>query len=257
MKKATVDWDFGRNEDDEHSTDSFLPFNVPILGFVTIEENMWNTASTTIRRYSWCCLVSIIRTRVRRSTPRPRDHRDHDRVVKAGGPALLFERPAGLVHQHPLLINQFGSEQAPCASRWSRDARRRGREARRHPRHAAAAGAAGEGEGSGEAQVRCRLAAEDGLEGAVPGGVLRGRRRRSRTPSRQRCWPGDPAARSSRSPRCSTKDPHTGGRNAGMYRMQVIDRRSTLTGSCTRTGGPTWPRTTARSRGGRVSGSIP
>ena len=31
-----------------------------------------------------------------------------DRTVKAGGPALLFERPKG--SEHPLLINQFGTE---------------------------------------------------------------------------------------------------------------------------------------------------
>src|SRR6188472_1415261 len=35
-----------------------------------------------------------------------------DRVVKSGGPALLFERPKG--SQHPLLINQFGSERRMC-----------------------------------------------------------------------------------------------------------------------------------------------
>src|SRR5262245_53049394 len=35
-----------------------------------------------------------------------------DRVVKAGGPALLFEHPAG--SQHQLLINQFGSERRMC-----------------------------------------------------------------------------------------------------------------------------------------------
>src|SRR5690242_13736913 len=31
-----------------------------------------------------------------------------DRTVKAGGPALLFERPRG--SEHALLINQFGTE---------------------------------------------------------------------------------------------------------------------------------------------------
>src|ERR1700758_4587206 len=31
-----------------------------------------------------------------------------DRTVKAGGPALLFEKPKGA--EHPLLINQFGTE---------------------------------------------------------------------------------------------------------------------------------------------------
>ena len=35
-----------------------------------------------------------------------------DRTVKAGGPALLFERPKG--SKHPLLINQFGTERRMC-----------------------------------------------------------------------------------------------------------------------------------------------
>src|SRR5690349_5596973 len=35
-----------------------------------------------------------------------------DRTVKAGGPALLFERPQGSTH--PLLINQFGTERRMC-----------------------------------------------------------------------------------------------------------------------------------------------
>src|SRR5918911_716645 len=35
-----------------------------------------------------------------------------DRTVKRGGPALLFEHPKG--SQHPLLINQFGTERRMC-----------------------------------------------------------------------------------------------------------------------------------------------
>ncbi|MEP7224930.1 MAG: menaquinone biosynthesis decarboxylase, partial [Actinomycetota bacterium] len=35
-----------------------------------------------------------------------------DRVVKSGGPALLFENPKG--SKHPLLINQFGTERRMC-----------------------------------------------------------------------------------------------------------------------------------------------
>src|SRR5205823_203756 len=35
-----------------------------------------------------------------------------DRVVKSGGPALLFEHPKG--SPHPLLINQFGTERRMC-----------------------------------------------------------------------------------------------------------------------------------------------
>ena len=34
-----------------------------------------------------------------------------DRVVKSGGPALLFENPRS---EHPLLINQFGTERRMC-----------------------------------------------------------------------------------------------------------------------------------------------
>src|SRR5438270_13091531 len=36
----------------------------------------------------------------------------NDRVVKAGGPALLFENVKG--SRHPLLINQFGTERRMC-----------------------------------------------------------------------------------------------------------------------------------------------
>src|SRR5450432_1537967 len=35
-----------------------------------------------------------------------------DRTVKAGGPALLFERPRGSAHA--LLVNQFGTERRMC-----------------------------------------------------------------------------------------------------------------------------------------------
>jgi 4-hydroxy-3-polyprenylbenzoate decarboxylase len=35
-----------------------------------------------------------------------------DRTVKRGGPALLFANPKG--SQHPLLINQFGTERRMC-----------------------------------------------------------------------------------------------------------------------------------------------
>jgi 4-hydroxy-3-polyprenylbenzoate decarboxylase len=43
----------------------------------------------------------------------------------------------------------------------------------------------------------------------------------------QRCWPGDPAPFLTL-PAVITKDPRTGGRNVGMYRMQVIDRSTTF-----------------------------
>src|SRR5205085_12158167 len=42
----------------------------------------------------------------------------------------------------------------------------------------------------------------------------------------QRCWHGDPAPFITL-PAVITKDPRSGGRNVGMYRMQVVDRAST------------------------------
>ena len=147
-----------------------------------------------------------------------------DRTVKAAGPALLFERPKG--SRHPLLINQFGTERRMCLGfdAPSLDA------------------------------VAARL--EDVLEMQPPQGLLekvRGLKKlksiadslpRSvrRGPVHevvlegddvdlgllpiQRCWPGDPAPFVTL-PAVITRDPKAGTRNVGMYRMQVLDRRST------------------------------
>src|ERR1044072_1259332 len=43
----------------------------------------------------------------------------------------------------------------------------------------------------------------------------------------QRCWPGDPAPFITL-PAAITHDPQTGTRNVGMYRMQKVDKRTTL-----------------------------
>jgi 4-hydroxy-3-polyprenylbenzoate decarboxylase len=147
-----------------------------------------------------------------------------DRTVKAGGPALLFERPRGA--GRPLLINQFGTERRMCLAF-----------------------------GVGELDDLGRRV-EDVLEMQPPQGLVekvRGLRKLksiadslpktvSRGPCQevvltgdevdldllpiQRCWPGDPAPFVTL-PAVITKDPRTGGRNVGMYRMQKLDRRST------------------------------
>ncbi len=147
-----------------------------------------------------------------------------DRTVKAGGPALLFERPKGA--KHPLLINQFGTERRACLGFGVDDLD----------------------------ELGARL--EDVLEMQPPQGLVekvRGLKKLKsiadslpRTVSRgacqeivlegddidlgllpvQRCWPGDPAPFITL-PAVITKDPHTGARNVGMYRMQKIDARST------------------------------
>src|SRR5918993_1127278 len=147
-----------------------------------------------------------------------------DRTVKGGGPALLFENPRG--SSHPLLINQFGTERRMCLAF---DVGRLDDIARK---------------------------LEDVLELQPPQGLVdkvRGLKKlksiadsRPKTVSRgpsqevvltgddidlgllpiQRCWPGDPAPFITL-PAVITKDPQTGVRNVGMYRMQKIDARST------------------------------
>ena len=145
-----------------------------------------------------------------------------DRTVKAGGPALLFRNPKG--SERPLLINQFGTERRMCLAF---------------------------GTGSLDAVAR-KL--EDVLEMQPPQGLVEkvrglGKLKRladslPRTVSRgpcqelvlepdldalpiQRCWPGDPAPFITL-PAVITKDPRTGVRNVGMYRMQKIDARTTF-----------------------------
>jgi 4-hydroxy-3-polyprenylbenzoate decarboxylase len=147
-----------------------------------------------------------------------------DRTVKSGGPALLFENPKG--SRHPLLINQFGTERRMCLA-FGVDRLD---------------------------DVAAKL--EDVLELQPPQGLVekvRGLKKLKsiadslpKTVSRgacqeivltgddvdlgllpiQRCWPGDPAPFITL-PAVITRDPHTGVRNVGMYRMQKIDARST------------------------------
>ncbi len=148
-----------------------------------------------------------------------------DRTVKAGGPALLFERPKGAAH--PLLVNQFGTERRMCLAFGVERLD----------------------------DIAERL--EDVLELQPPQGLVekvRGLRKLKsiadsmpRTVSRgacqevvltgddvdlgllpiQRCWPGDPAPFITL-PAVITIDPRTGTRNVGMYRMQKIDARTTF-----------------------------
>src|SRR5437773_4803447 len=147
-----------------------------------------------------------------------------DRTVKAGGPALLFEHPKG--SSHPLLINQFGTERRMCLALGVERLD----------------------------DVAAKL--EDVLEMQPPQGLVdkvRGLKKLKsiadslpqtarRGPAQeivvtgddvdlealpiQTCWPGDVAPFITL-PAVITKDPRTGTRNVGMYRMQVLDRATT------------------------------
>jgi 4-hydroxy-3-polyprenylbenzoate decarboxylase len=147
-----------------------------------------------------------------------------DRVVKAGGPALLFERAKGA--RHSLLINQFGTERrmnlAFGVRRLDEAAEKLRDVIELQPP-----------QGLGE-KVRGLLklkSVADSLPKTVRRGpcqeiVLRGDEVDLDLLPIQRCWPGDPAPFITL-PAVITRDPRTGGRNVGMYRMQKLDRRST------------------------------
>src|ERR671919_2341684 len=147
-----------------------------------------------------------------------------DRVVKSGGPALLFEHPKGSDHQ--LLINQFGTERRMCLAlgveKLDDAAAKLGDVLDMQPP-----------QGLRE-KVRGLLklkSVADSLPKTVSKGVcqeivLQGDDVHLGALPIQRCWPEDPAPFITL-PAVITKDPKTSVRNVGMYRMQVIDGRST------------------------------
>src|SRR5437762_2718620 len=147
-----------------------------------------------------------------------------DRTVKAGGPALLFERPKG--SDHPLLINQFGTERRMCL----------------------AFGAPSLDDVGARVADVLEMQPPQGLAEKVRGlkklkSIADSQPKRVRSgPCQevvlqrddvdldalpiQRCWPGDPAPFITL-PAVITKDPRTGGRNVGMYRLQVLGPNAT------------------------------
>ena len=148
-----------------------------------------------------------------------------DRTVKAGGPALLFTNPKG--SQHPLLINQFGTERRMClaldvpsldsvAGRLEEVLEMQPpqglvEKVRGLKRLKSIADSMPKSVRSGPAQ-EVVLEEDDVDLGVLPV---------------QTCWPGDGGPFITL-PAVITKDPKTGTRNLGMYRMQVTGPRTTL-----------------------------
>jgi 4-hydroxy-3-polyprenylbenzoate decarboxylase len=149
----------------------------------------------------------------------------NDRVVKAGGPALLFENVKGA--RHPLLINQFGTERRMClgfgASSLDEVGRRLGDVLEMQPPEGLVAKVRG---------LQKLKSIADSRPKTVRGGssqeiVLTGDDVDLDLLPIQRCWPGDPAPFITL-PAVITHDPRDGTRNVGMYRMQKVDKRTTL-----------------------------
>ena len=145
-----------------------------------------------------------------------------DRTVKAGGPALLFTQPKG--SEHPVLLNQFGTERRMClgfgVATLDHIARKLEDVLEMQPPQ----GLVDKVKGLGKLK---QLA--DALPKSVRSGVCQEvvlEPNLDLLPI-QHCWPGDPAPFVTL-PAVITKDPRTGTRNVGMYRMQKIDSRSTF-----------------------------
>jgi len=147
-----------------------------------------------------------------------------DRVVKAGGPALLFENPKG--SELPLLVNQFGTERRMCLAFGVETlddvAARVGEILELQPPEGLAAKVRGLKTLKSIADSRPRTV----RRGPCQEVVWRGDDvDLSRLPV-QTAWPGDGGPFITL-PAVITHDPRDGRRNVGMYRMQVLGPRTT------------------------------
>jgi 4-hydroxy-3-polyprenylbenzoate decarboxylase len=147
-----------------------------------------------------------------------------DRVVKSSGPALLFENPKS---KHPLLINQFGTERRMCLAFGAATLDDVGRKVEDVLEMQPPQGLVEKVKG-----LKKLKSIADSLPKTVARAphhevVLTGDEIDLGLLPIQRCWPLDPAPFITL-PAVITKDPRTGTRNVGMYRMQVIDRSSTF-----------------------------
>lgn len=145
-----------------------------------------------------------------------------DRTVKAGGPALLFRNPKG--SKHPVLINQFGTERRMCLGFGTPTLDHVAKKLEDVLEMQPPQGLVQKVKGLGKLK---RLA--DSLPKTVRSGASQEivlEPNLDLLPI-QHCWPGDPAPFITL-PAVITKDPRTGSRNVGMYRMQKIDATSTF-----------------------------
>jgi 4-hydroxy-3-polyprenylbenzoate decarboxylase len=145
-----------------------------------------------------------------------------DRTVKAGGPALFFSNVKG--SQHPFLINQFGTERRMELAFGEPSLDTVARKLEDVVEMQPPQGLVDKVKGLGKLK---RLA--DSLPKTVRSGACQELVLEPDLDALpiQHCWPGDPAPFVTL-PAVITKDPRTGTRNVGMYRMQKIDARTTF-----------------------------
>jgi 4-hydroxy-3-polyprenylbenzoate decarboxylase len=148
-----------------------------------------------------------------------------DRTVAAGGPALLFENVKG--SRHSLLINQFGTEKrmrmAFGVEQLDDVAAKLESVLEMQPPQ----GLVDKVRSLGKLKSIADSMPKDVSKAPCQEIVLTGDDVDLDALPIMRCWPGDPAPFITL-PAVITRDPNTGVRNVGMYRMQKIDRRSTF-----------------------------
>jgi 4-hydroxy-3-polyprenylbenzoate decarboxylase len=146
-----------------------------------------------------------------------------DRTIRSGGPALIFTNPKS---RHPLLINQFGTERRMCmafdAPSLDTVARKLEDVLEMQPPQ----GLAEKVRGLKKLKSIADSLPKTARSGPAQEIVLTGEDIDLGLLPIQTCWPGD-AGPFITLPAVITKDPHTGVRNVGMYRMQVLDERTT------------------------------
>jgi len=147
-----------------------------------------------------------------------------DRVVKAGGPALLFEHPKS--SDHPLLINQFGTERRMCLAFGARTLDEVGERVGSVLEMQPPQGLVEKVKGLAKLKSIADSLPKTVRSGPCQEVVLEGEEVDLGRLPVQTCWPGD-AGPFITLPAVITKDPRDGTRNVGMYRMQVIDARQT------------------------------
>jgi 4-hydroxy-3-polyprenylbenzoate decarboxylase len=147
-----------------------------------------------------------------------------DRVMKSGGPALLFTNPKG--GSAPVLINQFGSEERMC---WAlRSDSYRALEERMAQLVAAEVpeGAWGKLKALGKLKDLAGLQPKIVSKGACQQVVQIGDDVDLEALPILKCWPLD-GGRYITLPLVFSRHPVTGRRNVGMYRLQVYDKQTT------------------------------
>ena len=147
-----------------------------------------------------------------------------DRTVKTGGPALLFERAKG--SEHALLVNQFGTERRMCLAFGVESLDEVGAKLASVLEMQPPDGLADKLRGLKQLKSIADSRATVVRTGACQEIVLRGDEVDLGRLPIQTCWPGD-AAPFITLPAVITRDPRSGQRNVGMYRLQVLGPRST------------------------------